>query len=128
MRWKDLSIALDERAISLKNLAVNGYSGRLHIHADGSINAQKLLRKDHSQDAVEPVESVQADETQPWSFDAPSISIVDSQIDFMDESLPIQFRTIIGDLNGEIRNLSTRYSGYRYFVLPVLRAQHRFLC
>ena len=41
-------------------------------------------------------------EGKPWSFALPQIAISDSQIDFMDESLPINFRTVIGNLNGEV--------------------------
>jgi hypothetical protein len=63
------------------------------------------LRENNS----EPVSEVEiATDTRPWTFSVPSISIVDSQIDFMDESLPIQFRTIIGDLHGNISNLNSQ--------------------
>lgn len=105
VRWTGVSVSLPEQDLSLKSLTINGYSGRLHVYSDGSINAQRLLRENNS----EPVSEVEiATDTRPWTFSVPSISIVDSQIDFMDESLPIQFRTIIGDLHGNISNLNSQ--------------------
>ncbi len=38
---------------------------------------------------------------------APAIFVTDSQLDFEDESLPIRFRSVIGDLNGSITDLGT---------------------
>ena len=43
----------------------------------------------------------------PWSVSIPAIQITDSQIDFMDESLPIVFRTVIGEINGDITGLDS---------------------
>jgi flagellar motor protein MotB len=43
----------------------------------------------------------------PWSVSIPAIQITDSQIDFMDESLPIVFRTVIGGINGDITGLDS---------------------
>jgi outer membrane protein OmpA-like peptidoglycan-associated protein len=37
----------------------------------------------------------------------PLIRITDSEIDFMDESLPIHFRTVIGEIEGDIKDVSS---------------------
>jgi hypothetical protein len=44
IRWQGLDIKLAQRSIALKTLNLNGYSGRLHIYEDGSINAQRVLQ------------------------------------------------------------------------------------
>ncbi len=43
----------------------------------------------------------------PWSVSIPTVLISNGKIDFMDQSLPIEFRTLIGDLNGRIEGLSS---------------------
>ncbi|MFK8049807.1 MAG: DUF748 domain-containing protein [Halioglobus sp.] len=116
LRWKTLGVDLQQREVILEQLLVDSYSGRLHIHSDGTINAQRALMSETApaaqevaQEAVqEPIESNSDDE--PWSFSIPAISITDSALDFMDESLPISFRTVIGDLNGSINGLGSKTS------------------
>lgn len=105
VRWEQLVVDLDQRNVELEKLSIDNYSGRLHIRKDGSINAQNLWVEETSAEAPIAEESVAVDE--PWSVSVPVIQITDSDIDFMDESLPIKFRTVIGELNGEIIGMST---------------------
>ena len=106
VRWDKLFIDMSKHQVELAKLSIDNYSGRIHIRKDGSINAQNVWKEE----VGEQVEEVKEDlaEGEPWVVSAPLIQITDSEIDFMDESLPIQFRTVIGDIDGNIKNISTR--------------------
>ncbi|WP_165954375.1 DUF748 domain-containing protein [Seongchinamella unica] len=105
VRWENLRVNLQQRAVRLEKLLIHDYEGRVHIAEDGSINASKVWQQEVGQRAEEIAEDMHLNE--PWQLDLPEIFISDSAIDFMDESLPIPFRTVIGDVNGEVLNLST---------------------
>jgi hypothetical protein len=106
VRWEELEVDLAGRSVSLQRLIIDNYSGRLHIREDGTVNAQKIWQEEVGEQAAELAEDLEL--TQPWEISLPVVRISDSQIDFMDESLPIRFRTVIGDLNGEVLGISTR--------------------
>ena len=105
VQWEDLQVDLDQRSVALAKLSIVGYSGRLHIREDGSINTQKLWQEEVGEQAEQIAEDLSLN--QPWTISLPVIQVADSAIDFMDESLPIRFRTVVGDLNGEVLGLST---------------------
>ena len=105
MRWQDLAIDLDQRSVVLQQLSIKKYSGRIHIKKDGSINAQNVWKEEVGEQAEEIAEDLSLDK--PWEISIPTILVAGSQIDFMDESLPIVFRTVIGQLNGEVTGIST---------------------
>jgi hypothetical protein len=105
VRWEKLQIDMDKHQVEMAKLSIDNYSGRIHINEDGSINAQNLWQ----QEVGEQAEVVKEDlsEGEPWIVSVPLIHISDSKIDFMDESLPIHFRTVIGDINGDIKGISS---------------------
>ncbi len=105
LRIDGLAVDMTEHSVVLEQLTIDAYTGRLHIHEDGSINASKIWQAEVGEEAQQIAEDLTADK--PWTFSLPTIQISDSSIDFMDESLPIQFRTVIGDLQGEVLNLSS---------------------
>ena len=105
VRWNQLAVDLTKNTLVLDELALNGYSGRLHIFEDGTINSQRALRDD--QDSEDKGRQATDPAAKPWSYGIPSITITDSKLDFMDESLPIAFRTVIGELNGQITGISS---------------------
>ena len=105
VQWQELQVDLDQRSVALAKLSIVGYSGRLHIREDGTVNTQKLWQEEVGEQAEQLAEDLSLD--QPWSISLPQIQVTRSAIDFMDESLPIRFRTVIGDLNGEVLGLST---------------------
>lgn len=111
LRWDGLSVDVPGRRVELARLLIDDYRGRLHIAADGSVNASNIWREQLNEaqastgtDTEQPEES---EEAPPWQIRIPEIHIAASELDFQDESLPIHFRTIIGDLNGEITGLET---------------------
>ncbi len=105
VQWQDLQVDLDQRSVALGKLSIIGYSGRLHIREDGSINTQKLWQEEVGEQAEQLAEDLSRD--QPWTISLPVIQVAGSAVDFMDESLPIRFRTVVGDLDGEVLGLST---------------------
>jgi len=105
VRFKDLRVDLDKRAASMEQLLIDNYQGRLHIAADGSVNASKIWKEEVGDTAVQVAHDMELD--QPWELGLQRVYISDSAIDFQDESLPIHFRTVIGDLEGEISEISS---------------------
>lgn len=105
LRIDGLTVDMMEHNLILEQLTIDTYTGRLHIQEDGSINASKIWQAEVGEEAQQLAEDLTEDK--PWTFSLPSIQISDSSIDFMDQSLPIQFRTVIGDLEGEVLNLSS---------------------
>ncbi|MFT4824287.1 MAG: hypothetical protein ACJAUG_003306 [Halioglobus sp.] len=111
VRWKKLGIDLNQKKLILEELLINKYSGRLHIHSDGTVNAQRAFAAEAEPSPEEPTQEHDlTEEERPWSFSIPSVSISDSDLDFMDESLSIPFRTVIGSLSGEINGLGSNPS------------------
>jgi hypothetical protein len=105
VRWEKLRVDIVQRRVDLEKLSIDNYTGRIHINKDGSINASNVWEEEVGEQAEEVTEEITEDG--PWAVNMPLIRITDSEIDFMDESLPIQFRTVIGDLNGNIKNISS---------------------
>lgn len=134
LEWDDLAVDLPRRRVELAQLLLDSYSGRIHIREDGSLNIQHVLREDAAAQAdseapsepgeaeAERAQKAEGEEiaeaeagtgtgteetAEPWTFTVPAIYISDSEVDFMDESLPINFRTVIGDVDGEITGLDS---------------------
>ncbi len=110
VRWKKLLVDLEKHQVEMASLSIDNYAGRIHIHKDGSINTQNMWKAEVAeqpeQASESPAQNAAPDE--PWVIDVPLIRITDSEVDFMDESLPIPFRTVVGDLNGDIKNISSK--------------------
>ncbi len=100
-----VSVDMAQHSVALRKISLDTYSGRLHIHKDGSINASAIWKEEVGAEVEQVAEELTA--SKPWTFSVPLIQISDSALDFMDESLPIQFRTVVGDLEGEVRDLSS---------------------
>ncbi len=110
VRWEGLAVNLPERRVELARLLIDNYHGRLHIAADGTVNASNVWREQLSAaqaGAGGATPQADADAGEPWQFRLPAIHISDSELDFQDESLPIHFRTVIGELNGDITGLAS---------------------
>jgi len=105
VRLEGLAVDMTQNNLLLKKLAIDDYKGRLHIARDGSINAMNIWKEEVGEQA----EEIAADlsRNKPWAFSIPAVELTDSEIDFMDQSLPIVFRTVVGDLNGEILGMAT---------------------
>ncbi len=106
--WQGLDINFGQHSVQLDSLNLDGYNGRLHIYEDGTVNTQRVLQEEVAAAREEGGASEEQEESEEWAFDSASIEVNDSQLDFQDESLPINFRTVIGDLNGDITGLSSK--------------------
>jgi hypothetical protein len=106
VRWEALEVDLEQHSVAMEKLSIDNFSGRIHIRKDGSINAQNVWQEEVGERAGEIAEDLSLDD-KPWIVNIPTILVTDSAIDFMDESLPIKFRTVIGELNGEVLGIST---------------------
>jgi hypothetical protein len=105
VRLEGLVVDIPGQVVDLNALHLQRYSGRLHIKEDGSINTQRLLEDETAAQQSEAEET--SEPSPPWTVKIAAIHIADSEMDFMDESLPLKFRTIIGQLEGEILGLDT---------------------
>jgi hypothetical protein len=105
VRLEGLVVDIPSQVLDLGALHLQRYSGRLHIKEDGSINTQRLLEDEAAVEQSEAEETTEP--SPPWTVRIAAINIADSEMDFMDESLPLPFRTVIGQLEGEILGLDT---------------------
>jgi len=105
IRWQGLDVDFLQRNVMVETVALHGYAGRIHIYEDGSINAQRVLQQEVD-DALEEG-TLDEEVLKAWDFAIPTISFTDSQLYFRDESLPIGFATVIGELNGAVTGLSS---------------------
>ncbi len=121
------ALALDfaNRSVVLNKLTVDALTGRVHIARDGTLNTANLWQAPaEDAAATAPADNAtqpegdatasadanaeaNADTTAPWSIDIPTVQLRKATIDFQDDSLPIGFRTLVGDLTGFIEGLSS---------------------
>lgn len=104
--WSKLVVDMENRTLDLQKLSVSNYSGRLHIYEDGSINLQRVVEAEVDQ-AVE-AGTLDEEAMDAWVYAIRKIAIDNGKLDFMDESMPLVFRTQIGDLRGFITDLGNR--------------------
>ena len=105
VRFQGLAADMEAQTLSLEQLAIEAYTGRLHIQKDGSINASNIWKEEAGEQPQEITENLT--QAEPWSISLPSITISDSEIDYMDRSLPIYFRTVIGDIDGKVLGITS---------------------
>ena len=112
--WTGLDVQPLARSMNLNELHIEGYQGRLHIQQDGQLNVQRLLAQEAATEtpqapsSEEPEQPADTAQEAPWTVELPAIFVSNSTVDFLDESLPIRFRTVVGDLDGTITDLSSR--------------------
>lgn len=109
LAWQDVQINLPQQQVDVGSVLLDGFSGRLHIDPEGNVNVTRVLAAENGSPADAPAAdeaaaapAATADATGSWQVAVPEIQVTDSALDFMDESLPIRFRTVIGDLEGSI--------------------------
>ena len=105
LRWQNLLVDIPAKLVRIDQLHLQQYTGRLHIKEDGSINTQRLLQEEVAEAQAE--QTPEEDAADPWTVEIPEIYIADSSIDFKDESLPLNFQTVIGEVTGAIDGFAT---------------------
>ncbi len=103
VRVEDLDIDMVGHHLVLGKLGIDNFTGRVHIREDGTINTSRVWQEELGDQAGQIAEDLTQDK--PWTFEIPQIVMTDSEVDFMDQSLPIPFRAVIGNLNGEVMGL-----------------------
>ena len=105
LRITGLRVDVEKRHIVLDKMDIDGNVGRTHIKQDGTLNTSNIWKDvDGEPETISDLPT----NAQPWTFSLPEITITDGEIDFWDESLPIQFRTVIGGIEGEVRNIDSQ--------------------
>ncbi len=108
LRIEGLDVDVEQHDVKLERLAIDGFVGQVHIQEDGSINASNVWKDEVSETAEDIAEA--ADDIageKPWGYRIDTVSISDSEIDYMDKSLPIQFRAVVGEIEGELQNIDS---------------------
>jgi outer membrane protein OmpA-like peptidoglycan-associated protein len=109
LSWTELAIPgiavdLDARRVETGIISLRGYRGRVQIREDGRLNVQLAMRESAADNGDEPA----ADEgAAPWTVALGGVEIAGGTVDFQDDSLPLEFRTLIGDIDGTIGALET---------------------
>ncbi|MEQ8515038.1 MAG: DUF748 domain-containing protein, partial [Chromatocurvus sp.] len=115
----DIQVNLPGQSVAVGKIELQGYRGTLHILPDGRLNAQMALPgPDEPAGKTEGAEGAAGagnsaavasrDGTgTDWTIRAAGLQLSDARIDFEDESLPIPFRTLIGQLEGDIGPLDS---------------------
>lgn len=104
LQLNGLALDFPQQSIVLQKLTLDALQGRIHIAKDGALNTSNLWVEESPQDA----EAVEATEEAGWQIAIPTIALKNAAIDFQDDSLPIEFRTLIGNLNGFIEGLNSQ--------------------
>lgn len=106
---EDLSLNFPQQTIQLEKLSLDALQGRVHIAKDGTLNTSNLWVDDtaQSEKTAQSEETAEPAEDSSWQIDIPTIALKNAAIDFQDDSLPIEFRTLVGNLNGFIEGLNS---------------------
>ncbi len=107
LRWDTLAvpgIALNLPAQTLETgvITIDGYRSSLHIGEDGRLNVQTALVE---REAAENAGA--ATEGEPWALTLGGLAVTNGAVDFEDRSLPLDFRTLVEELEGEVGTVAT---------------------
>lgn len=109
------------KAADVKSFAFKGSPNSLHIdellldsfyvdaiiNRDKSMNFSKLVKESEAKEADKKEQQTQKKEEEgSFAFNLLKLRVVNSSANFADYSLPIDFKTFIHDLNGEVHSVS----------------------
>lgn len=109
------------KAADVKSFAFKGSPNSLHIdellldsfyvdaiiNRDKSMNFSKLVKESEAKEADKKEQQAQKKEEEgSFAFNLLKLRVVNSSANFADYSLPIDFKTFIHDLNGEVHSVS----------------------
>ena len=104
---KSFTFKSDPNSLHIDELLLDSFYVDAIIDKEKSMNFSKLAKERKSEEASEVKEQSQEQEEQSsFAFDLVKLRVTNSSANFADYSLPIDFRTFIHDLNGEIRSIS----------------------
>jgi hypothetical protein len=98
--------AVPDSRISVDSILLQGWRSGLHILEDGSLNAMRALPEEAAAEATSDSQG-DTEDAAAWTVKVAEIAVRDGQLDFADDSLPLPFATLIGDINADIRDIDT---------------------
>ncbi len=109
LQWRDLKFDLEKNALTLADVALQQPFLQFRLYEDGSTNFRDL--------AVAPTPAAvdrkaEAADEQPLQVAVTAIRIANGQLDFRDDTLPRPFRALIGELGGDILQISSAPGRY----------------
>lgn len=120
LQLDQLKLDFSTRTLVLDQLTLDALQGRVHIAKDGTLNTANLWQPeaatqstgpevtDATPAAGAPADSASPEGAEPgWAIQIPTVQLKNAAIDFQDDSLPIGFRTLIGDLTGFIEGINS---------------------
>ncbi len=103
-----LTVSMAHRRVDIARGELVGAFARIHISKDRVLNLSQLTRAAPEATAPEtaaaapPAQAAATTEEAPWGFKLARLKVVDADVDFADESLPIPFKRSISSLSGTI--------------------------
>ncbi|MFK7977720.1 MAG: DUF748 domain-containing protein [Halioglobus sp.] len=128
LQLEALNLDFTKKSVRLTALTLDALQARVHIAKDGTLNTSNLwvataeeagdtideptAAKNTDEDTHEDTHedngaAASPDEETPWQIEIPKIALKNAAIDFQDDSLPIEFRTLIGNMSGFIEGLNS---------------------
>ena len=113
LRVTDLQTMIPEQRLILGAVELNRPQGVVRVLEDGSLNIRHAMLEPSSSetadDAPEPADTA-GSPGEPWTFRLERFALRDGQLDFADASLPLPFKALIADINGDLESLDSASS------------------
>jgi len=102
-----LTVSMAQRRVDISRGELTGAFARIYISKERVLNLSELSRPAPETpptptDAILVAATEAAPTEAPWGFKLARLKVVDADVDFADESLPIPFKRSISALNGNI--------------------------
>jgi uncharacterized protein involved in outer membrane biogenesis len=100
-----LTVSMAQHRVDIARGELVGAFARIHISKDRVLNLSELTRPAPEEPpiAVAPAATTESVSAEPsWGFKMARLKVVDADVDFADESLPIPFQRSISALSGNI--------------------------
>lgn len=96
-------------SLTVKDVALEGFTGRVMVRADGSLNLAALRKKGAESDgeAAAASENLPSESQAASSISVEAVRIVNGAVDFVDASITPNFAASLSEFNGSISGLSS---------------------
>ncbi len=104
---KSFSFKSDPNSLQIDELVLDSFYVDALINRDKSMNFSQLVKESQSKENTKKEEQTKKKEDESsFAFNLLKLRVTNSSAHFADYSLPIDFKTFIHDLNGEIHSIS----------------------
>lgn len=108
------SVDMHQKSLAIELLALEKPKGSLHVLEDGRLNVNGVVRSLDSNSETEPSADAPPDEAEPaaqesspWRILISQMTLREGQLDFADDSLPLPFETLIGNIQADATAIDT---------------------